>query len=237
MKNIIIGICDDQPIILQELEQIIREIGENWDYQWELRSFFTGQELLEQADELTIAFLDIEMPAMDGIELGGRLNELNPECKIIMATGKVDRFKEAFKIHAMRFVTKPFEKEEIKEALEAAGVSEFSGKIIELYVQRNRIEIPQEEIRCIQSFDGYAEFTVESKKLRKDISLDDLGKILDERLFFRINRKEIINLRWVTSYKNNKIVIDNKEFIVSRRRRKDFEVKYIEYDLKYRGRR
>lgn len=237
MKNTIIGICDDQPIVLHELEQIITESLKQWNCQWELRSFLSGQNMLEQADELTIAFLDIDMPAMDGIELGRRIKEINSECHIIMATGRVERFKEAFMIQAFRFITKPFQVEEIREALSAIQENEVSDYAIELYYQRNKVAIPQKDIQYIEAYDGYAELLVGFQRFRKDCSLDELEQELDARFFVRISRKNIVNLRWVKAYKKDKIQIREEYFTISRRRRKEFEAKYIEYDLRYKGRR
>ena len=67
-----------------------------------------------------------------------------------MATGMVERFKEAFQIQALRFVTKPFMKNEVEEALEAAIEGIFFTKKIEVYAERNRFEIPEEEIIYIK---------------------------------------------------------------------------------------
>ncbi len=237
MKRTVIGICDDQSIILEELEQIITEIAERWNYSWEIKTFLKGEDMLEQAEGLDIAFLDIEMPIMDGIELGGRIKEINPQCLTIMATGKVERFKEAFHIQAFRFITKPFDREEIQEALLSATDGGREEKLIELYYQRNKVEIAQEEIQYIEAFDGYAEFIIGEKMLRKDVSLDYLEEELDDRYFVRVSRKHIVNLQWVREYKKDKVLINGTEFVISRRRRKEFETKYIEYDLKYKGRK
>lgn len=62
----------------------------------EIVAFTNGNGLLEHIEEIQVAFLDIEMPQMDGIELGKKIKEHNPRCKVIMATGMVERFKEAF---------------------------------------------------------------------------------------------------------------------------------------------
>lgn len=59
--------------------------------------------------------LDITMPKMDGIELLKRLLEIDPDVKAIMITaaGQQSKLIEALKCGAKRFITKPFEKEEI----------------------------------------------------------------------------------------------------------------------------
>lgn len=59
--------------------------------------------------------LDITMPKMDGIEALKRIMEINPSAKVIMITaaGQESKLIEAIKVGAERFITKPFEKEEV----------------------------------------------------------------------------------------------------------------------------
>ena len=109
-----IGICDDEQIVSEilkrKVEICLREAG----VQAEITLFSQGQDLLETGEDLDILFLDIEMPEMDGIEVGKKLRQKGNDFKIIVATSMVERFKEAFYIDAFRFVTKPFEMEEIR---------------------------------------------------------------------------------------------------------------------------
>lgn len=64
--------------------------------------------------------LDITMPVMDGIEALKQLLVINPDVKAIMITaaGQQSKLIEALKIGAKKFITKPFEKEEIVTNIE-----------------------------------------------------------------------------------------------------------------------
>lgn len=229
-----IGICDDEPLVLRELQKIIVDICHEFNYQCEVHIFDTGESILSRIEELNLVFLDIGMPQLDGIELGKMIRNRNPKCKIVIATGMIERFKEAFQIKAMRFVTKPFDRKELEETLAAALEASNEKRCIELYYQRNKYVVPQEEIQYIQAYSGYSEFLIRKKMFRKKKSLNDLEKMLDNRIFVRVNRQYIVNLRWVKSFKENCVCIADKKFIVSRRKLKEFERKYIEYDLKYK---
>lgn len=65
-----------------------------------------------------IAFLDVEMPEMNGIELAGRLLKINPRMNVIFVTAYDDFAREAYSLHASGYVTKPFMLEDVEAELE-----------------------------------------------------------------------------------------------------------------------
>ena len=234
MQKIMIGICDDEQLILNLLRQKIKECIRKNGWSAEIIIFESGTELLERVLELDVVFLDIEMPDLDGIETGKYIQSQNSNCRIIMETSKVERFKESFLINAFRFITKPFEEEEIEEALQAVYNLQIGMEKFELYERRILYSICQRQIKYIISYDSYAEFMVENRVLRKEISLTELGELIDKRLFVRVHRQYIVNMLWIQKYKNGVIKLEEKEIPVSRRKKKDFEQAYMEFDLKYR---
>lgn len=64
--------------------------------------------------------LDITMPKMDGIEALKHIIKINPSAKVIMITaaGQENKLIEAIKVGAERFVTKPFDKEEVLKCIQ-----------------------------------------------------------------------------------------------------------------------
>ena len=234
-----VGICDDEPLIIEALRRIILEIADKNGWGISISCFESGKALLEAVDTLEAVFLDIDMPELDGIETGKRIGERNQECKIIMATSRADKFKDAFRIQAFRFVTKPFDENEIEEALQAIFHTQIGMEMIELYEKRNSYQIPQKDILYITAYDGYSEFVVsgrnESRLLRKECSLSELEQELSKELFFRVSRQYIVNLGKITEYAKGSIHIQGKKILISRRRKKEFEQAYLEYDLRYRG--
>lgn len=233
-KKICIGICDDKPEAIFELQKYIEEDMKRRKEDWEIRSFSSGGRLLQKIEELSIVFLDIEMPELDGIETGREILKRNPDCRIVMATGIVGRFKEAFQIRAVRYVTKPFVKEEVEEALDAALGKVWEQKTIELSLKRISYQIFQREIVYVRAINGYTEYAVNGKWMRKDITLEEAVHLLDSKIFVQISRQFIVNLAYVQNYKDGILWLDNKKFQVSRRLKKRFEQMYIEYDLRYR---
>ncbi len=111
------GICDDKKGSLALLEGMISECLKELGTAAEIFTYDSGKDLLKNYEQLELIFLDIEMPEMDGVETGKILREKGYAGKIIMASANTERFKEAFTIGTFRFVSKPFQKEEVMEVL------------------------------------------------------------------------------------------------------------------------
>lgn len=151
-----------------------------------------------------------------------------------MATGMVERFREVFFFQAFRFLVKPFSQKDIAEAVEAVLEEALGEQEIELYYERTVYRVPQKQIQYIQAFNGYADFWVENQRFRKEVSLNDLEEQLDMRMFARVQRKYIVNMRWINRYHNGVVSVAGVEIAVSRRKKKEFEKQYITYDIRYK---
>lgn len=111
-------LIDDEELQLLRLEKEARlAFGENTE-------FFTFSNPLEAIKELgntmiDIAFLDIEMPGMNGIMLAKELKKINPLINIIFVTAYDNYALEAYKLHASGYLSKPVSASKIKEEIEA----------------------------------------------------------------------------------------------------------------------
>ena len=105
-------LVDDSKMSRNMLKAILEEAGYSV-----IAEASNGEEALAvyKQHKPDLITLDITMPKMDGIELLKRLLEIDPDVKAIMITaaGQQSKLIEALKCGAKRFITKPFEKEEI----------------------------------------------------------------------------------------------------------------------------
>lgn len=233
-KKIRIAICDDEPIFLKLLADALKEVLVEEKISYLLQKFVSGCELLEQIEKCDLVFLDIDMPQMDGIEIGLKIQKKNPNCRVIMASGREDRFKETYKISPLRFISKPFDKEEIQEAIQAY-INQWVGmQKIEVFRERKSYWIYQKDIQYIAAYRSNVEIYVNNVLYRKDIALNGIEEQLDSRCFFKVHKSYIVNLFWVTEYEEKNIWIEKIKLPLSRRQQKNFEQAYVDFNIKYR---
>lgn len=74
-----------------------------------------------EKNQVEFALLDVEMPGMNGIELGKRLRKIYPEMILIYITGYEQYIKEAMlSIKADYYILKPYSREDIEDAVTRA---------------------------------------------------------------------------------------------------------------------
>jgi len=107
---------DDNVLALEELVSSIKETCPGDD----IHGFSKPSELLDFAKEnlCDIAFLDIEMWGMNGIELAQKLKEINSKVNIVFVTGYSKYALDSYTVKASDYVMKPVTKDSVKEALE-----------------------------------------------------------------------------------------------------------------------
>ncbi|WP_334115702.1 response regulator [Ligilactobacillus sp.] len=108
--------ADDEKIALEQLVKTIEAVSDNA----EVTSFENPRRLLEYAREnpCDVAFLDIEMGALTGIDVAKQLKQWYPKINIIFVTGYDEYMHEAFKLRASGYVEKPVTEKAIREELD-----------------------------------------------------------------------------------------------------------------------
>ncbi len=111
-------VVDDEFLALEDFEDTCRDLG----IEDEIIKFNNPLDALSfvAQNKVDIAFLDIEMPIIKGIELAKRIKVLSPNVRIIFTTGYSEYALEAFGVDAVDYVLKPYEPDSIKRAYDKA---------------------------------------------------------------------------------------------------------------------
>lgn len=105
-------ICvDDERLIMEDMVTICLELPEVS----EAKGFTSATEALEwlKSNAADIAFLDIDMPDMNGLALAAKIKTVSPDTAIIFVTGYSEYAVDAFSLRASGYLLKPVTKEAV----------------------------------------------------------------------------------------------------------------------------
>jgi two-component system, LytTR family, response regulator len=191
-----------------------------------------------------LIFLDIQMPGKTGFDL---LEELERAPKVIFTTAYDEFALKAFEVNALDYLLKPVEPRRLSDAIQklhqeesrepsmnGSGVATRNGLLGEedqVFVKDGERcwFVKLNEIRLFESVGNYAKVFFGPNKPLILKSLNALEERLDEKVFFRANRKHIINMRWIEKiepYFNGGLLLELKggeKIEVSRRQTVKFK--------------
>ena len=127
MSKLQILVADDETNLRRVLSAQLQRDG------WEVTAVADGEAAIEALREhhIGVVITDLRMPKVDGMALLAHVTETYPDVPVIMITahGTVDTAVEALKLGAFDYVTKPFDRDELKNVVEkAAKTRELSQK-------------------------------------------------------------------------------------------------------------
>jgi two-component system, LytTR family, response regulator len=240
MKAIII---DDERLARTELRKLLQEFPEI-EIVDEASNAEEGIHKIENHNP-DLVFLDIQMPGKTGFDM---LSELDHAPHVIFTTAYDEYALKAFEVNALDYLLKPVEPRRLADAVEklrkanTGGIVERNGHN---HAEPNHILgendqvfvkdgercwfVKLSEVRLFESVGNYAKVFFGSNKPLILKSLNALEERLDEKVFFRANRKHIVNLRMIEKiepYFNGGLLLELKggeKIEVSRRQTVKFK--------------
>ncbi|HMG20054.1 MAG TPA: response regulator [Kofleriaceae bacterium] len=197
-------IIDDERLARNELRRLLEAIGDV-EIVGEARN---ADDALDQIRRLhpELLFLDVQMPGSDGFELLERLDD----APIVIFTTAFDHYAlRAFEVNALDYLVKPIAPPRLAAAVakaaarapSAAGGEGPLGRGQRIFVRDGERcwFVAVEDIVLIESEGNYARLYFAGHRPLLPRSLNAIGDRLDPGLFFRANRRQIINLESIES--------------------------------------
>ncbi|MFN6178890.1 MAG: LytR/AlgR family response regulator transcription factor [Flavobacteriales bacterium] len=203
MKALII---DDERLARKELASLL-EKHEGIEIVGEAANADEAETLIAEKRP-DLLFLDINMPGRTGFEL---LESLDHAPQVIFVTAYDEHALKAFQVNALDYLLKPIDPERLDAALNklaAAASSELGMPQREILRESDQIFLKDGEkcwfvtlkdVRYLESEGNYVRVRFDDQKPLVLRSLNKLEEKLDPLVFFRANRKHILNLRGVES--------------------------------------
>jgi two-component system LytT family response regulator len=233
-------IIDDERLARAELRKLLQDFPEV-EVVDEAANAEEGISKIE-AQNPDLIFLDIQMPGKTGFDM---LASLERSPNVIFTTAYDEYALKAFEVNALDYLLKPVEPKRLADAIqklhfveskEPVGNGEHTNR--SLLAENDQVFVKDGErcwfvrlsdIRLFESVGNYAKVFFGNNKPLILKSLNALEERLDEKTFFRANRKHIVNLRMIDKiepYFNGGLLLELKggeKIEVSRRQTVKFK--------------
>lgn len=200
-------IVDDERLARNELKRLLK----NFTAIEIIGEAANADEAIERIERVRpdLLFLDIQMPGRTGFEL---LESLIYVPKVIFTTAFDAYALKAFEFNAFDYLLKPVEPKRL-----AAAIGKVENHRREDEEKNSRLKssplgdadqifvkdgercwfVKLRDVRLLESEGNYTRLYFNENKPLILRSLNYLEARLDEKIFFRVSRKHIINLRWI----------------------------------------
>jgi two-component system, LytTR family, response regulator len=198
-------IIDDERLARNELKKLLDAIPEI-EVIGEAAHAAEGIEKIESLHP-DLVFLDIQMPGKTGFEM---LEELTVSPDVIFVTAFDEYALKAFEVNALDYLMKPVEPKRLQEAIQKLKKAEEGenentvnrgtlGESDQVFVKDGERcwFVKLGDVKLFESVGNYAKVYFGTNKPLILKSLNALEERLDDKVFFRANRKQIINLRTI----------------------------------------
>jgi two-component system LytT family response regulator len=202
-------IVDDERLARNELKRLLENFP-SIEVVGEAANTDEASQLIEELQP-DVVFLDIQMPGKTGFEWLEEWDGFLPE--IIFTTAFDEYALKAFEVNALDYVLKPIELARLSESIQKLESRFQRPSALEKSVTANHVLggndqifvkdgekcwfVRLDRVRLCESMGNYVRLFFDDQKPLVLKSLNSLEERLDPKLFFRCNRKHIVNLNFI----------------------------------------
>ena len=234
-----IAICDDENIIISQMEKILLEYAKQNFLEIDIEVFSSGEEMyryIKEEHSFDLIYLDIEMKLMNGIEVGKNIRTILQDHKteIVYISGKDGYDRQLFDVQPLHFIPKPINPEIVIEDLNLAMIR--AEKLSRVFIYKKGTETYKISVKDIIYFESIDKEIKIVTVNHEDIfygKIYDVFEIVAKYLFIKIHRSYIINYIHTTLFKYNEVIMSNgAKLPISQSKRKEVR----EIQLRIEGR-
>ena len=195
-------IVDDTRLARQELQFLLKN-HKQVEVIGEAENVDEAKSMIEELKP-DLVFLDIQMPDKDGFELLEMLDEVP---QIIFTTAYSEYAIKAFDYNALDYLKKPVTDDRLTAALNRVIENlEKKEEPKDVLNENSQVFVKDGEkcwfvtlkdVRLFEIWDNYTLIYFEEYKPMIPKTLQYIESRLDPKVFFRANRQQIINMKWI----------------------------------------
>lgn len=228
-----IVVCDDEPVFLEKLKQVLQRIGNELDIPISIVKFCDGNALLQYYDknkDIDLFILDILMNPISGYNIAKYIRKFDNKCKIIFLSSISNYAIEGYNLRLERYLLKPVSKKILMPIIKEiySSISQ-SKKFLMVKNVEGFFKLYLEDIYFIETEEKHVLIHTQNKNLKCYQCLKSFESRLDDN-FFRCHSSFIVNLLYIESYYKLEIVLKSGDVLpISKHRKSSFTDKLLDF--------
>ncbi len=223
-----IVICDDEKTYANDIYRNVLHFLNEKSIQATVDTFFDSRFANEDAASYDIAFLDIEMQPINGIDTAAILREKNPNIILFFITAYTQYLDDALDLNAFRYLSKPLDGKRLFEGLtKALEKIDVTDKKFTVEADHTIKIIKASEIILVEIDGKNTRITTLNGVFHSKNNISYWKENLTMSFFYQTHKSYIINSNFITDYSKNSVTLCGKyKAMISYRKHADFK-KYI----------
>ena len=176
------------------------------------------------------AFIDIDLPDKNGIELAQTIKLKNPKTTLSFVSAHTNLIHNSLIIQPFYFIRKAKYKKDLEIFFSLIKIDTNERKIIDFNYNGLKSRVFTDEIIYIEAQLHKLIIKTKDREYYDNHSLKEIITFLPDDIFVRVHKSYIVNLDYLISYKKNLLIlIDNIEITIGRSFKKDIDQFYQMY--------
>ncbi len=232
-----IAICDDDPVIVEQIEVLLREYISKGHSKIKFDHFFSPLELIseiEKRQRYDVLFLDIIMPGVNGMSAAKEIRQLDKNLKIVFLTSSAEYAVESYRVNARDYQLKPVVKTAfvslLDELYDECQKAEANSILIKSREGLTRVVVSQ--IEYCESINRKVAVVLSSgRSIECDVKLEELfSKLEAYASFIRPHRSYIVNMAFIRNISAGIIELESDvEIVIPHGKQTAVKEKYLSY--------
>ena len=218
------AIVEDTPEEAKALEEGLRRFY--GDLPYHVHHFSHPLTFLEEwKGDYDVIFLDIEMPAMDGISLAKRIREKDAEVILVFVTHLGQMAVEGYSVEALDFVVKPIQYPLFENTMRrvAGKLEKKSGDTYKIQIKNGVRAVNVKDILYVEVFQHRLIYHLTNgEALENWNSLAEAEKALGPKGFGRCNSCYLVNYSHIRAIQRDYVLVGEDELKISRAKKAEF---------------
>ena len=234
-------IIDDEPLARTGLKLLVDETPQ-LSYCGSFKNARAAS-LYLQSNPVDLIFLDIKMPGMNGIEFARTIPR---HTLVIFFTAFAEFAVDSYEVEAVDYLVKPVDEKRFQKAVEKAAAyhalltthdKNATGSIANEYIfvraDRHFVKINFADIIFVEALKDYVIIQTAGQRVISRMNLKAIHEQLPAAVFIRVSKSYIINIRHITSFDNNSIMVGSHEILIGDNYRKKFFDDFVAKNMLY----